>query len=116
MNTTQMLATAAFAAMTALTPFAGHAKSAAPAGAAPTRAFPNIKVNVAENSYVTNVGRLEYGSGTMELVNCTTGTVSQYSGSSGHVGGGMRIVNEYPSKVQDAIRANCNSNGLRAGF
>ncbi len=119
MNTTQMLATAAFAAMTALTPFAGHAQPTAPAAA---RAFPKIYPDVARNSYFTHIGEISAGidRSVKQLVDCTTGTVSTISYAIHSVSAGTSTSTisaaQLTPKAAEMVRANCNSNGLRAGF
>lgn len=113
MSTAQKLCTLAFAGLALLS---GGQVAAQPAGA-PTRVFPQLMVDVARNSYSSEIASLPTSRAKIyEVVNCTSGlviTTQDYSNSQSLSPIGVA---QLTPKAQELIRANCNSHGLRAGF
>jgi hypothetical protein len=118
MSFTTDICTLAFAGLALLS----SGQAIAQPAATPTRAFPQIMVDSANNSYYTTIGIIDAGTTRTirEYVSCTSGLVTTiayaHSNSSAGTSLSTKAVVELSSSVQQHIRTNCSNNGLRAGF
>ena len=99
-------------------PVAPSAEPTSSAGQPASRAFPDLILDVKHNSYTSILTDKFAGfdGKFYELVNCTTGLITSSSNSREAPGGSTISVAQLTSTAQNRVRANCNSNGLRAGF